>query len=101
MGEYNPGSAGESRGTIQTDDGTYDLFESTRTNAPSIDGDATFQQYWAIRQDLRTGGTVNTGTIFDAWAAAGMQLGDHDYMVVATEAYQSAGQSHITVETSP
>ena len=101
MGEYNPGSAGEARGTIETADGTYDLYESTRTNAPSIDGTATFQQYWAIRRDLRTGGTVNTGTFFDAWEAAGMPLGDHYYMIVATEAYQSAGQSHITIETPP
>lgn len=100
-GEYNPGSAGQQRGTLQTDDGSYTLYESTRTNQPSIDGTATFQQYWAIRDQGRVGGTVNTQTFFDAWADAGMPLGDHYYMVMATEAYQSAGSSHITVETPP
>ena len=100
-GEYNPGSAGQSRGTFQGPDGTYQLYESTRTNQPSIDGTATFQQYWAIRDDKRVGGSVDTGAIFDAWAGANMPLGNHYYMVVATEAYQSAGSSHITVETPP
>lgn len=80
---------------------TYNLYESTRVEQPSIDGTATFQQYWAIRQSHRTSGTVDMGVFFDAWAAAGMPLGDHYYQVVATEAYNSAGQSRVTVESPP
>lgn len=41
------------------------------------------------------------GVIFQAWEAAGMPLGDHYYQVVATEAYNSQGQSSVTVETPP
>jgi endo-1,4-beta-xylanase len=76
---------------------SYQLCESTRTNQPSIDGTRTFQQYWAIRQTRRTSGTVDTGFFFDAWARAGMPLGNHYYMVLATEAYRSAGRAQVTI----
>lgn len=34
---------------------------------------------------------------FAAWTAAGMRLGSHDYQIVATEGYFSAGSADITV----
>ena len=76
---------------------SYQLCESTRNQQPSIDGTQTFQQYWAVRQNHRTSGTVDTGFFFDAWAKAGMPLGNHYYMVLATEAYRSAGRAQVTI----
>jgi endo-1,4-beta-xylanase len=98
-GEYNPGNSATRKGNVTYDGSTYGLFQSQRTNQPSIEGTKTFQQYWAIRQTKRTGGTVDTGFFFDAWTKANMPMGKHNYMVLATEGYRSAGQASINVTT--
>lgn len=83
---------------MTADGSVYDIYVSTRTNQPSIDGTATFQQFWSVRRNKRSSGTVNTATHFNAWSAAGLKLGtQHNYQIVATEGYFSSGSASITV----
>lgn len=96
------GSAqGQKLGTYKSDGGTYEIWKHQQVNQPSIAGTTTFWQYISNRVDNKRpgGGTVTMANHFAAWKKAGLNLGTHDYQVVATEGWgNAAGNSKYTVK---
>jgi endo-1,4-beta-xylanase len=98
-GSWRP-PGGTSQGTVSTDGGSYNLYRTQRVNQPSIQGTATFYQYWSVRTSKRATGSNQTITFanhVNGWRGRGWNLGNHNYQVMATEGFQSSGYSNLTV----
>lgn len=81
----------KSKGSITINGSTYDIYENTRVNQPSISGMTTFQQYFSIRRDKRSSGTINISDHFAKWESLGMELGKLHEVSFVVEGYQSSG----------
>ncbi|MBK8479122.1 MAG: glycoside hydrolase family 11 protein [Opitutaceae bacterium] len=98
-GSWRP-PGGSSQGTVSTNGGSYNLYRTQRVNQPSIQGTATFYQYWSVRTAKRGTGSnaqISFGNHANAWRNKGWNLGNHNYQVMATEGFQSSGYSNLTV----
>lgn len=96
-GSWKP-PGGASKGSFETDSGTYDIFQNSRTG-PSIKGNTTFQQYWSVRRAKRTSGIITCGDHFDAWEDKGMRIGSFYEVSFNVEAYKSpGGQADVKVQ---
>lgn len=97
-GSWRPPGA-TSKGTVTIDGGVYDIYETDRIDQPSIDGNTTFKQYWSVRQDKRTSGTISVSSHFAAWESMGMPMGNLYEAALNVEGYQSSGSATITKNT--
>lgn len=93
-GSWRP-PGGEPIATVDVDGRTYDVYRTLRVNQPSIDGNTTFEQYWSVRREKSTSGTVNATAHFMTWEALGMPLGKLYEAALTVEGYQSAGSAEV------
>src|SRR5690606_33819471 len=75
------------------------MYTGLRENKPSIVGTATFTQYWSVRVEQRSSGTITFANHVAAWEQiGGMPMGSvWDYQIMESEGYNSSGRSNITV----
>ncbi|KAF5392229.1 hypothetical protein D9757_001594 [Collybiopsis confluens] len=99
FGTFNPSTGATFHGTCTSDGSSYNIYTTTRVNAPSIQGTATFTQILSIRNSHRVGGTVTTANHFNCFKSLGLAMGAFNYMIVATEAFSSTGTASITVQS--
>ena len=99
-----PGNDGENKGTVTLNGNTYDIRKTMRYNQPSLDGTATFPQYWSVRKTSGSAnnqtnymkGTIDVSKHFDAWSKAGLDMSGTLYEVsLNIEGYRSNGSANV------
>jgi len=96
-GNYKPPGGVGFKGTIEVDGGTYEVYEDTRVDQPSIQGTKTFKQYFSVRTEKRTEGTITVSDHFKAWEALGLDMTGNIYEVtMCIEGYKGAGNAKIS-----
>jgi len=93
-GTWRPPGASP-KGQINVDGGTYDVYETTRVNQPSIEGNTTFKQFWSVRTSKRTSGTISVDKHFKEWERFGMRMGKMYEVALTVEGYQSSGSANV------
>jgi len=91
-GGYNPGSGGQHRGTLTSDDGTYDIYR--------VDRGGGYIQFWSIRQSKRSSGVVTTKNHYDKYNSLGLTFDpakNATYQILSTEGYGSTGSADMTI----
>jgi len=74
--KYRPGSWMTKKGEITVDGDTYEVYTNVQNNQPAITGgNATFTQYFSIRNTARSCGTIDISAHFEAWEKMNLNLG--------------------------
>ncbi|OUM60014.1 family 11 glycoside hydrolase, partial [Piromyces sp. E2] len=95
LSQWRPGDwvGNKKHGDFIIDGATYTVYENTRTG-PSIDGNATFKQYFSIRQTARDCGTIDITAHFKQWEKLGMNMGKmHEAKVLGEAGSTGSGTS--------
>ncbi len=81
-------------------EGTYDVMTNMQTNQPNITGtNASFMQFWSVRQSPRQCGHISISRHFAEWASLGLQLGNLEEARILVEAQNNSGTIDFTTAT--
>ncbi|MCL2180596.1 MAG: glycoside hydrolase family 11 protein, partial [Treponema sp.] len=83
------------KANININEGSYEVYEFGKKKSPSIIGINDFKQYWSIRTNNRSSGTVNVSEHFNAWEKLGMHLGVIHEISSFVEGIQSSGAAEV------
>jgi LysM repeat protein len=95
---YNkPGAyLGQRKGEFTVDGDTYEIYQNTRNQQPSIKGTATFPQYFSVRKSARSCGHIDVTAHFKKWESLGMKMGKMYEAKVLVEAGGGSGSFDVT-----
>ena len=90
-----PSANGGSK-TVTIDGAQYEIFQLDHTG-PTILGDTrTFKQYFSVRKQKRTSGTITVSDHFKAWADAGWNIGNLTEVALNVEGWESSGKANVS-----
>ncbi|MDP8998664.1 MAG: glycoside hydrolase family 11 protein, partial [Myxococcota bacterium] len=82
------------------DGGTYNVYTHTQINQPSVTGsNATFVQFFSVRQTARQCGHVSISQHFAEWASLGLTLGNMEEAKILVEVGGGSGTIDFTTAT--
>jgi len=95
---YNkPGAyLGQKKGEFTVDGDTYEIYQNTRVQQPSIKGTQTFPQYFSVRKSARSCGHIDVTAHFKKWESLNMQMGKMYEAKVLVEAGGGTGSFDVT-----
>ncbi|HWZ88063.1 MAG TPA: glycoside hydrolase family 11 protein, partial [Polyangiaceae bacterium] len=99
FGSGPPSGGGTKKGSLTVDGGTYNVYQHTQTNQPSIHGTATFPQFFSVRQTPRQCGHISISEHFKAWASLGLTLGKMEEARFLVEVGGGTGSINFTTAT--
>ncbi|EWM54756.1 glycoside hydrolase family 11 protein, partial [Ruminococcus flavefaciens] len=103
-GDWEPPGNADNYGSVTLNGSVYKIRKSMRYNQPSLEGNATFPQYWSVRQTSGSRnnttnymkGTIDVSGHFDAWSKAGLDMSGTLYEVsLNIEGYRSNGSANV------
>jgi endo-1,4-beta-xylanase len=99
-GSAPPTGGGTRKGSFSVDGGTYNVYTHTQTNQPAITGgNATFPQFFSVRQTARQCGHISITEHFKEWASLGMTLGKMEEARILVEVGGGTGTIDFTTAT--
>ena len=81
--------------TFVIDGGEYDVFKLVHYSGDIMSSGASFTQYFSIRKDKRTSGTITVSDHFKAWESLGWEIGGLYSVCLNVEGWESAGSAEI------